>query len=184
MTNIDSTSKFLSLILRHQPETIGLKLDSEGWADVSELLKLSNLNGKEIDHDLLKIVVDTNIKRRFSFNKDGSRIRANQGHSVVVDLGLSPMIPPDVLYHGTATRSIESIRQKGLIPGSRQHVHLSADEATAIVVGRRHGKPCVLSINALKMHENDHQFFISENGVLLTLSVPVEFITFENKIDT
>lgn len=173
-------SKFLSLVLRHQPEVIGLALDDQGWADVDELLRLANVQGTPLTRPLLERIVETNDKRRFALSEDGTRIRANQGHSVEIDLALPPVEPPILLFHGTATRFLESIRVQGLIPGSRQHVHLSPDHATAVKVGRRHGVPAVLSIRAGEMHHEGMAFFRSENGVWLTAHVPVRFIDFES----
>jgi putative RNA 2'-phosphotransferase len=181
MSQLESTSKFLSLILRHQPEVIGLRLDREGWANISELIELANKHGRELDRELLKQVVDTNSKKRFSFSDDLSMIRANQGHSVSVDLGLQPVEPPRVLYHGTATRFLDSIREQGLRPGTRQHVHLSKDAETAMSVGRRHGKPVVLIVDAKALHDAGHKFFLSDNGVWLTHRVPVHFIDFDTQ---
>lgn len=177
---LESTSKFLSFVLRHQPEAIGLTLDAEGWASVSELIERANNDGQEITPELLDEVVETNSKKRFAFNADKTKIRANQGHSVAVDLKLEPVAPPNVLYHGTATRFLDSIKQQGLISGSRTHVHLSADIETAVSVGKRHGKPAVLLIDAGSMPQNGHKFFISENSVWLTDSVPPSFIDFES----
>ena len=134
-------SKFLSLVLRHKPETIGLTLDANGWADVEELMERARQNGRPLTRPLLERVVAENDKKRFALSEDGTKIRANQGHSITVDLALKPQLPPETLYHGTASRFIASIRQQGLRPGSRQHVHLSVDEATATNVGQRHGKP-------------------------------------------
>ena len=130
-----STSKFLSLILRHKPEEIDLVLDAQGWADIDELIRLANLRGKSLARSLVEEVVATNEKQRFAISADGKKIRANQGHSVSVDLGLQPQAPPEMLFHGTATRFLPSIRQHGLHPGSRSHVHLSKDAATATKVG-------------------------------------------------
>lgn len=172
------TSKFLSLVLRHRPESIGLVLDENGWASVSELLKLSAQQGRKISRALLERVVSENEKQRFTFNTDHSRIRANQGHSISVDLELKPTNPPDQLFHGTATRYLDSIRASGLTKQNRQHVHLSQDVDTASRVGWRHGKVVVLVIESGKMNQNGHQFFLSENGVWLTDVVPVEFIQF------
>jgi putative RNA 2'-phosphotransferase len=177
---LESTSKFLSYVLRHQPDSIGLTLDEEGWADLSELIRLANADGRDLTLELIKQVVATNDKKRFALSDDGSRIRASQGHSVAIELGLTPVTPPDVLYHGTATRFLDSIREKGLISGSRRHVHLSAEMATAADVGRRHGKPTVLTIKSSEMHRLGHEFFISENGVWLTPAVPVDFLIFED----
>ena len=174
-TQVVATSKFLSLILRHQPEKIGLSLDANGWADIEELLRLSAAKGKPLTRALLEEVVLTNDKQRFVLSEDGAKIRANQGHSVSVELGLVPVVPPPVLFHGTATRFLESIRQQGLLKGSRQHVHLSPDEVTAMKVGQRHGKPVVLKIAAGKMQRDGHKFFCSANGVWLTDHVPAAF---------
>lgn len=176
--SLTSTSKFLSLILRHQPETIGLVLDENGWADVEELLRLANGYGRPITRPLLERIVAENDKKRFAFNETGERIRASQGHSIEIDLALSPIEPPPQLFHGTATRFVESIRERGLIPGSRQHVHLSADRETAVKVGQRHGKPTVLLVDSAAMARAGHRFFRSANGVWLTDHVPARFLTF------
>lgn len=181
MSEIVKHSKFLSLILRHSPETIGLRLDSQGWADVDELLRLAQAAGKRLSLPLLQRVVAENDKRRFSFSDDGRRIRANQGHSLDVDLALTPSVPPDMLYHGTATRFLDSIRAQGLLPGSRQHVHLSIEEATAIKVGARHGKPTVLIVRAAAMVAAGRLFWLSANGVWLTETVPVEYLEFPSE---
>ena len=173
------TSKFLSLVLRHDPGRIGLTLDAAGWASVPELLRLAGEAGHPLTPELLEEVVARNDKQRFSLEPDGLRIRANQGHSIPVDLGLEPVIPPEILYHGTATRTLDPILEQGLTPGTRQHVHLSPDEPTAVKVGQRHGKPVVLRIRALSMHEAGHTFFLSVNGVWLTAEVPPEFIDSE-----
>ena len=179
VNQLESTSKFLSYVLRHQPDAIGLKLDGEGWADVSELISLANSNGRDLTLDLMKEVVATNDKKRFAFSDDGTRIRASQGHSVAIELGLKPVAPPDVLFHGTASRFLNSIKEKGLVPGSRRHVHLSAEHATAVEVGRRHGTPTVLTVKSGEMHGFGHEFFFSDNGVWLVASVPVEFLIIE-----
>lgn len=172
------TSKFLSLILRHKPEEIGLSLDPEGWADIEELLRLAGQHGKTLTRSVLEEVVEGNDKKRFVISEDGARIRANQGHSISVDLGFAPSQPPAVLFHGTATRFVESIRRQGLLRGNRQHVHLSKDEETAVKVGQRHGKPAVLKVAAGALCEQGHAFYLSENGVWLTEHVPPEFIEF------
>lgn len=174
--SLTKTSKFLSLVLRHEPETIGLTLDGNGWADIEELIDLANANGKPVTRELIDQVVRDNDKQRFAISEDGLRIRANQGHSVDIDLALTALEPPATLYHGTATRFAKSIRKLGLIKQSRQHVHLSSDEATAIKVGNRHGKPLVLKIRAAEMHASGLAFFRSENGVWLTDAVATEFI--------
>lgn len=177
MDNLVSTSKFLSLVLRHQPEVIGLILDDSGWADINVLIRLSQPH-KPLTRALIEQVVAENSKQRFAISEDGRRIRANQGHSIEVELGLRPLAPPALLYHGTATRFVEAIRREGLVKRSRQHVHLSADPDTATAVGARHGKPSVLIVRADAMAAAGHAFFRSENGVWLTGAVPVGFIDF------
>lgn len=169
-------SKFLSLILRHKPETIGLELDEKGWASIDEIIYLAAESGKTLDRKTIEAVVETNDKKRFSISSDGFKIRANQGHSVHVDLDLSPIKPPSTLYHGTATRFLESILCKGLHSSSRHHVHLSSDCETAIKVGQRHGKPVILKIDSGSMDSDGHVFFRSENGVWLTDNVPPQYI--------
>ena len=169
-------SKFLSLILRHKPETIGLTLDSQGWAEVDILIDLACQSGRYLNRSTLEYVVANNDKKRFSFNKDKSKIRANQGHSVAVDLALVPQQPPKYLFHGTATRFIDSILRQGLLKQNRHHVHLSATRQTAIAVGKRHGKPVVLKIQARKMHDEGFKFFLSKNNVWLSDRVPPEYI--------
>lgn len=170
-------SKFLSYVLRHQPETIGLTLDSEGWADINTLIACAAKDGKHLEPALIQSVVETSDKKRFAISQDGLRIRAVQGHSSAqVDIRYEEQVPPAFLYHGTATRFLDSIREQGLIAGSRQYVHLSADEATAVAVGQRHGKPVVLKIKALEMYRQGLVFYRAENGVWLSGSVPVGFI--------
>ena len=177
-------SKKLSKILRHRPDMIGLTLDENGWANVHELIKKFGTpplsEGVLADSILaLKTVVAENDKKRFAFNDDFSKIRANQGHSVDIDLALAASEPPALLFHGTARKSLESIKNQGLIKGSRQHVHLSKDEQTAVRVGGRHGIAVVLKVNAKEMFEaKNYPFFISDNGVWLTDHVPVRFIIF------
>lgn len=169
-------SKFLSLLLRHRPEVIGLQLDEKGWADVSELLDKMNAHGHVIDLRLLEHIVVTNNKSRFSLSTDGKMIRANQGHSISVALDLTPLSPPDLLYHGTAETTVPLILEAGIERRSRQHVHLSTDIATARAVGSRHGRPAVLEVQAGRMHEDGFQFFCSDNGVWLTERVPTEYL--------
>ncbi len=173
------TSKFLSLILRHEPERVGLRLDSAGWAGVDELLAAVNRHGVSLTLEELKHVVAINDKKRFEFSEDGSRIRASQGHSVEVDLQYAPETPPEFLYHGTPEKFVESIRASGLNKGERHDVHLSPDAATAIKVGQRRGKPVVLRIRAGEMHRAGHQFRRSANNVWLVDFVPAGFIEFE-----
>lgn len=180
--NIDtaSISKYLSMLLRHQPEKIGLVLDDNGWASIEELIAKANATGKSLSRSLIERVVAESDKKRFAIGDDGKRIRASQGHSIEVDLALPPQIPPETLFHGTATRFLESIREKGLIPGNRQHVHLSLLRETAETVGRRHGKLALLIVRSGEMHRAGHAFFLSANGVWLTDSVPTNFIVFED----
>jgi putative RNA 2'-phosphotransferase len=172
------TSKFLSLILRHEPERVGLNLDTAGWASVDTLLKAVNRHGVSLTIDELKHVVATNDKKRFAFSDDGSKIRASQGHSVEVDLHYQPEVPPEFLYHGTPEKFVESIRASGLNKGERHDVHLSPDAATATKVGQRRGKPVVLKIRAGEMHRAGHVFRRSANNVWLVDFVPPEFIEF------
>ena len=177
--NID-TSKFLSYILRHAPESIGLALDKEGWASIDQLIAAAARHGRNLNHDLIAAVVRDNDKKRFSISPDGTRLRAVQGHtSDSVDIQHIEKAPPEFLYHGTATRFLASIQQQGLIPGSRHHVHLSQDISTAISVGQRYGKPVVLKIAADKMRQAGHVFFQADNGVWLTAHVPVEFFALD-----
>lgn len=172
------TSKFLSRVLRHAPESVGLRLDEAGWTEVDALLEAARRAGVPLDRPTLERVVAENDKRRFALSADGTRIRASQGHSVPVELGLAPAAPPDVLFHGTADRNLASIRAHGLRPGRRTHVHLSSDEATAVAVGRRHGRPVVQRVLAGRMHAAGHAFYRSDNGVWLTDAVPAHHIEF------
>lgn len=169
-------SKFLSFVLRHDPEAIGLALDSQGWAAIDELITKANAAGTEFDRDDLLRVVAESDKKRFSLSPDRDRIRAAQGHSVSVELGLAAREPPQLLYHGTAVRFVESIRSEGLKPQSRQQVHLSVDGKTAERVGQRHGKPHIFRIDAAAMHARGFKFYRADNGVWLTDKVPPEFL--------
>ena len=171
-------SKFLSLILRHNPGKIGLKLDQHGWASVPDLIEKVNQARKQAVSlsDLEQVVANDN-KQRYNFNADKSCIRANQGHSINIDLGLESQTPPAVLYHGTASRFVDSIMEKGLLSGSRQHVHLSLDVETATIVGKRHGKPVILKIDTAKMSADGHLFYLSDNNVWLTDHVPVKYLS-------
>ena len=171
-------SKFLSLVLRHRPEKVGLTLGDGGWVSVSELLRAFEAAGFPLRLADLQEVVRTNDKQRFSFSPDGRLIRANQGHSVKVELGYEATLPPPVLYHGTAERSLPSIKRQGLVKGRRHHVHLSDRPETAAAVGRRYGVPVVLEIASGRMHRDGHSFFRSANGVWLAEFVPAEYITF------
>ena len=171
-------SKFLSLVLRHDPDRIGITLDDAGWTDVAALLDATAAHGVMITRDELVQIVATSDKQRFALSPDGARIRANQGHSVEVDLALAPATPPAVLYHGTVGQFVDSIREQGLIKGARHHVHLSADTATAAKVGGRRGKPVILTVRAADMVAAGHTFFCSENGVWLVDHVQAQFIDF------
>lgn len=171
-------SKFLSLVLRHRPEKIGVTLDREGWVSVTRLLDAIEAHGLSLTPDELREIVRTNDKQRFSLSPDGLSIRANQGHSVEVELGYEPEPPPTVLYHGTAGRFLSSIKRQGLVRGRRHHVHLSEQEDTAAAVGRRYGRPAVLRVASGEMQRDGHLFFRSANGVWLTERVPARYITF------
>lgn len=177
-----SLGKFLSLILRHRPETIGITLDHAGWADVEELINGITRYGKKIDKKTLERIVLENDKQRYSFNEDKTKIRANQGHSISVELGLKKQTPPPILYHGTAISSLESIKKRGILKQSRQYVHLSKDEKTAISVGVRHGFPVVLVIDTQAMLADGFVFYLSDNGVWLCEQVPFKYIKEERKI--
>jgi putative RNA 2'-phosphotransferase len=175
---LDETSKFLSYVLRHEPQAIGLELDSDGWADIDALISGAALDGRALDRPLIQQVVDSSDKKRFSISGDGQRIRAVQGHSTkTVDLQFEEKHPPETLYHGTATRFMESIAEKGLIPGSRHHVHLSQELETASAVGQRYGTVVILKVAAVQMLEQGFKFYQAENGVWLTEQVPMKFIT-------
>lgn len=178
-----SLSKFLSLVLRHKPETIDIKLDRHGWADIDELLEAANRAGKQLTSELLFRVIDENDKQRFTLNEDETKVRANQGHSVDVDLGLSAKEPPNVLFHGTVKRFLESIRSKGLLPRNRQYVHLSPDLKTATDVGKRRGRPIILRIAASEMSSDGFEFYLSKNGVWLTDKVPSQYVAFPTNED-
>lgn len=175
-THLREISKFLSFVLRHRPDSIGLTLDSHGWVAIDVLIASATAHGHSLDAELLRAVVVTNDKQRFAISADGSRIRANQGHSVEIDSDLPDTEPPELLYHGTATRFVESIRAQGLIPGKRQHVHLSSTQLSARDVGARHGKPVVLTVRARELHETGQPFYYSPNGVWLTRSVPSQYL--------
>jgi len=170
-------SKLMSLVLRHKPEEIGLQLDENGWASVEELIKKINAKGIQINAETINNVVETNDKKRFAFNHDKTMIRASQGHSIEVELNLPEITPPDILYHGTADRFLDSILANGLQKQGRQHVHLSATVETATTVGSRHGKPVILAINAKALHDAGFKFYLSDNKVWLIDSVPRQYIT-------
>ncbi|TSE04334.1 RNA 2'-phosphotransferase [Aquimarina algiphila] len=178
-TNHKHISKFLSLILRHNPGKIKLHLDENGWADVSELLSKAKRHQPSLDMKLLKEIVETNDKKRFAFNEGETRIRANQGHSIQIDLEYKPVRPPEFLYHGTVAKFMDAIREKGLLKMSRHHVHLSEERETATNVGSRRGKPIILTVRSGEMYTNGIEFFQSDNGVWLTDTVAPEYIEFK-----
>lgn len=175
-----SVSKFLSLVLRHSPETIGLKLDENGWADVEELIIKCNKKGSQskMTAELLDYVVENNDKKRFAFNDDKTKIRASQGHSISVELNLAETEPSEYLYHGTVLKFLDNIKKEGLQKMSRQHVHLSKDKETAFKVGSRRGIPQILKIKSGEMFKDGFTFYLSENNVWLTDEVPVKYIEF------
>lgn len=172
------TSKFLSYVLRHRPDSISLTLDSQGWASVQELLAKADAAGTHITPEQLELVVADNDKKRFVLSEDKQRIRAAQGHSVEVDLKLKVKTPPPVLYHGTVDKFLDSIRKKGLVPGTRHDVHLSADKETATIVAARRGKPVILVIPTQPLLKDGYQFRQSDNGVWLLPAVPAKYIQF------
>jgi putative RNA 2'-phosphotransferase len=169
-------SKFLSYVLRHRPDEIGITLDANGWVSVEELLAASERHGQPISRGELEHVVAHNTKKRFALSEDGARVRASQGHSVAVELGYEPSAPPEVLYHGTARHNLPSIRENGLDKGKRHQVHLSPDEETARTVGQRHGEVVVLRVRAGEMARAGFTFYRSANGVWLTDSVPYFYV--------
>ena len=175
---LERVSKFLSYVLRHEPASIGLTLDGQGWVDIDELTSKANSSdqGIPLTHALLQKVVFTNDKKRFTISKDGKKIRAAQGHSVNVDLQVKPVEPPEFLFHGTANRFLDRILAEGLNPQQRQYVHLSEDIETATAVGQRYGKPVILTIKALLVHEQGFMFYLSENRVWLTNFFPIKFM--------
>jgi putative RNA 2'-phosphotransferase len=175
---LDETSKFLSFVLRHEPQAIGLTLDSEGWADIDALINGAARDGRTLDRTLIENVVASSDKKRFSISPDGQSIRAVQGHSTKsVELQFEEKQPPETLYHGTATRFMDSINEQGLIPGSRHHVHLSQETATASAVGQRYGTVVILKVAARQMQEQGFKFYQAENGVWLTERVPAAFLS-------
>ena len=174
-------SVFISLILRHDPAAAGITLDEHGWADVMELLAGINASGRSIDMEILKEIVRTDQKGRYSFNQDGTLIRANQGHSIPVDVELAETLPPQLLYHGTAKRFLPAILKDGLKPMSRLYVHLSKDVETALMVGSRHGEPAVLTVKSGEMQAGGYKFYLSANGVWLTGHVPADFLARSNR---
>lgn len=169
-------SKYISLILRHKPEVIGITLDEHGWADAFALIRGVAKKYPEFGWVQLQKIVETDTKRRYSFNEDMTLIRANQGHSVQVDVELEEVKPPQFLYHGTAEKYVESIKELGLLPKSRLYVHLSHDADTALDVGKRHGEPVIYIIQSGLMHADGFKFYKSKNGVWLTNHVPTYYL--------
>lgn len=175
--NLTNISRHMSLILRHKPEDIGITLDEHGWANVDELIA-----GLNIDMETLEQIVATDDKQRYSFNEDKTLIRANQGHSIPVDVELEEKEPPKYLWHGTGVKYLDSIKADGLIPKSILYVHLSADMETAGEVGKRHGKEALIRVNAAEMYKNCYTFYLSKNGVWLTKYVPVSYLNFNSEV--
>lgn len=173
---LTQTSRYISLILRHKPETIGITLDEHGWANVDELIAGVNRT-HPLTMELLKEIVRSDEKQRYSFNEDKTLIRANQGHSIPVDVELPELEPPSILYHGTGQKYVESIDRQGLLPKSRLYVHFSTDKDTAVKVGKRHGVPVIYTIQAGKMFADGYLFYCSVNGVWLTKEVPIKYLT-------
>ena len=163
------------MVLRHKPDAVGIKLDTHGWAEVSAIVSAFSKMGT-FTLAMLKEIVRDDEKKRYSFNADGTKIRANQGHSVKVDVELKEAVPPEVLYHGTGRKYVESINKEGLLPRQRLYVHLSGDVETALKVGKRPGEPFIYTILAGKMVNAGYKFYLSENGVWLTKAVPVKFL--------
>ena len=178
MKDLKQTSKFLSLVLRHNPGLIGIEMDGEGWVAVDELISKSVAHEHHLTEQILEEVVRTSDKKRFSYNEDRTKIRANQGHSVEIDLQLDPGEPLEFLYHGTVDKFLGSIKAGGLQKMERTHVHLSKDVETATTVASRRGKPVILIVRAAEMHRDGYKFYLSENKVWLTDEVPAKYINF------
>lgn len=172
-------SKFLSLLLRHKPQEIGLRLDEAGWASIDDIVQLTGRGCTPLSRAVIEEITATSDKQRFTISDDRQKIRANQGHSLSIDLGLAARLPPQLLYHGTATRFLGAILEQGLLKGERHHVHLSLDMATALTVGLRHGDPAILSVASGRMNSDGFKFYLSENGVWLTDHVPICYLTLE-----
>lgn len=173
--SFDSVSKYMSLILRHKPEKINITLDEHGWADVEQLIR-GIKKTHHFNRQMLEEIVRTDAKQRYSFNEDKTKIRANQGHSIPVDVELEEMAPPDCLWHGTGQKYTKSIEKEGLLAQTRLYVHLSEDKQTALTVGKRHGKPVVYQIDSKRMAEDGYIFYRSVNGVWLTKQVPLAYL--------
>ena len=176
MSKRDHLSIFISLLLRHKPQAAGIELDEHGWADVDELIAGINSTGRQITREILEEIVASDSKQRYSLDADHRLIRANQGHSIPVDVELKEKNPPEILYHGTAEKFLENIFKKGLMPMNRLYVHLSPDVETAVKVGKRHGKQVVLEVDSARMRRDGEIFYCSENGVWLTKNVKPEYL--------
>lgn len=174
--DLQSISKYMSLILRHKPEVIGIYIDEHGWANVEKLIQGIAKNNPGFNMEALEEIIKTDNKQRYSFNDDKTLIRANQGHSIQVDVELEEKEPPNVLYHGTGEKYVTSIDKNGLIPKSRLYVHLSRDIETARAVGKRHGKEIIYSVNSAQMHKDGYKFYLSKNGIWLTKKVPMKYL--------
>ena len=174
--DLNNISKYMSLILRHKPDVIGIELDEHGWANVNDLISGIEKDNHGFNFELLEEIVRSDSKQRYSFNDDKSLIRANQGHSVNVDVELKEKEPPEYLYHGTGEKYVKFINQDGLIPKSRLYVHLSKDIKTAEYVGKRHGKEIIYRINSGRMYRNGYKFYLSENGIWLTKEASVKYL--------
>lgn len=172
---LTKNSRFLSKILRHRPESVGICLDEHGWADVDELVEAIS-KSRDFDMAMLEEIVRTDEKQRYSFNEDKTKIRANQGHSIPVDVELEEKQPPAVLFHGTGEKSVSSIDRQGLLPWGRLYVHLSPDEETARKVGSRHGRPVIYRVDCARMAADGYSFYLSVNGVWLTREVPASYL--------
>lgn len=175
------TSKFLSYVLRHEPEAIGLSLDPGGWADIDELLECARAEGRPVSRSRINAVIQSGEKSRFTLSDDEAKIRATYGHSLDVDLNLEPTPPPNDLYHGTAESTVPTIRREGLLPQSRQYVHLSSTQTEAESVGHRHGKAVVLVVRAADLHEDGHALYKSTDAVWLTRHVPPHYLAFPDE---
>lgn len=174
--NLQSVSRYMSLILRHKPEVIGITIDEHGWANVEELIQGIEKNNPGFNMEALEEIVKTDSKQRYSFNDDKTLIRANQGYSIQVDVELTEKEPPCILYHGTGEKYVTSIDKNGLIPKSRLYVHLSQDIETARAVGKRHGKEIIYSVNSAQMYKDGYKFYLSKNGIWLTKKVPMKYL--------
>ncbi|TQV72242.1 RNA 2'-phosphotransferase [Aliikangiella marina] len=175
--NLKQYSKFLSYVLRHKPEEIDLKLDDNGWADIESLIEKARNQGKHYSFELIHKIVEDNDKQRFAISEDGRKIRANQGHSIKVELDLRAIEPPTILLHGTAQKNLSAIREEGLSKKDRHHVHLTENKQTALAVGQRYGKVVLLQIDSGSMHKEGFSFYRSDNNVWLVDSVPAEYIS-------